>query len=192
MSKKTVEELATWQEERLKNIKANPLVDYAKETKKSGSRRMQKTIADTSLDDDIRLELIGLSQKVKIYFKHEVGDINYCKVMSTAKNRTLISGLNANTQKLFLWIVYALKFRGDIVELDLEKMKTLGFQMSIGTFRNSILELQANSIIRRVGIRPKDEDYWMFFINPQILFKGDGKKFYNDVVKHHPDYLKPI
>jgi DNA-binding Lrp family transcriptional regulator len=89
---------------------------------------------------------------------------------------------------LFLWILYALRYRGDVVELDFKKMKNVGFQMSPGTFRKSIQELEGNRIIKRIGAK-KDDDYWKFFINPQIIFKGDAKGFYSDVIKYHPEYL---
>lgn len=188
MPKKSKEGQEAKSVEYLKQMKRNPLADYQKQIK-ANRRTIEKTIGDTSIGDDIRLELMGLSPEQKIYIWDEIGDMNFGKLMASAKNRNLIMSLSASTLKLFLWIIYALKFRGDVVTLDLAKMEKLGFQMANGTFRNSIKELEDNKIIRRVG--QKKDDYWMFFINPQILFKGDAKRFYNDVLRHHPEYLKP-
>lgn len=173
------------------SAKFNPLADYKLQIK-ANKKPTYKAIKQTSLSNDPRMELMSIGEEYKISYLEDMGNFEHSKILTSAKNRNLILSLGPNSQKLFIWILFALEYRKDTVQLIHDNMTQLGFQMSPNTFRKSIDDLETKGVIKRVSPTAKSEEYWHFFINPQILFKGDAKRFYNDVSTVHPEYKNPV
>lgn len=172
----------------LKNIQQNPLADYKKHTKDDRKSKVQKTLKETSLSGDIRLDFANMSDDEKILVDHEFDNFDYCKLIYSAANRKLIFSLGANSHKLFMCIMFSLEYKSEIVNLSPTKIKKLGCKMSPGTLRKAIIELTDKKIINRIGSNQKAADYQHFFINPQMVFRGSSKRYYKAVLHYHPDY----
>ena len=165
----------------------NPLANYALQTENRVSS-VQKRIRDTSLRGDIRLDFAKISDDEKVFVRHDYGNFNFCKLMYSAQIRNKVLQMAPNTQKLFLWLIYNLGTKSETIELNFDKKQLVPFGMSRNTFSNAIMELERNEIIKRIGVTKRAADYWMFYINPQVMFVGDAKRYYQGVVEHHPDY----
>jgi hypothetical protein len=172
----------------LKSVRRNPLTDYAAQIK-SNRKRRNKTIGQTTLSDDTRLSLVGLREDTELGIYDDYGNFNHAKVMASAANRELLLSLMPTTLSLFIWILFNLRYRSDTVEIKYDHAITTGLSVSENTLTNAIKELEAKHVIKRVGTEKRTEEYWLFFINPQILWKGDAKEFYKDVLKYHEEYL---
>jgi len=187
--KKSPQELDAIDEDTYKKAKRNPLADYILQTK-TRPGKLRKKIRDTSLDGDHRLHFANVGDDEDISINHDYGNFNFCKLIYSAKNRDTVLAMGSNTQKLFLWISYNLEYKTEIIELNYNKPQNAEYGMSLNTFKKSIKELESNNIIRRIGTNEKQDDYWLFHINPQVIFVGDAKRYYEGVVEHHRDYLK--
>ena len=171
----------------LQSIRLNPLADYKKQTERR-VRNFAKKIKDTSLSGDMRNQFLGLDEEDDIHFKDDLSNFEHSKLIVSAANRDIIMSLKPTAHYLLFWILFELNYRNDTILLKLEDMSKKGFKLSKNTFKEAISNLEANNIIRRVDNKPKMENYWLFFINPQIIFKGDALNFYKDVLHYHPDY----
>ena len=175
------------QDSKIISAKLNPLADYKAQVAPNRITKSMK-ISQTSMSNDPRMDLIRKSEGSDFTYRPDMGNFDHSKVLTSIDSRNRIMSLNSNSQKLFLWVVFALSYRSDTVKLDFDKMKELGFKMANATFRNSIDDLISKEIIQRVDPKVKSDDYWQFFINPQVIFKGDAKQFYKDVLLVHPEY----
>lgn len=174
-------------DEKIKNAKRNPLADYKAQISHK-SKAKNKLFGETSLIHDPLEDFRKTPHNKKIYYREDVGNFEHSKLITGVENRNKIMSLQPNSQKLFLWILFALDYRNETVEIKPEKIIKQGFSMALGTFRKSIEELCQKGIIKRVCNQVKTDEYWIFFINPQIIWKGDSKRYYKDVLKVHPDY----
>jgi hypothetical protein len=181
--KKTVEQI-----EYLKSVRFNPLVDYWSQTK-GNIRPIETNIGKTSLRNNIMLPMVGIDDKTDLHIFYDANNYKFSQVVSTAKNRDLLLLLAPGAQSLFIWILFNLKFRSDTITILYDKVIKTGLTISRGTFNKAIKELENIKVIKRVGIK-RTEDYWVFFINCQILWKGNAKLFFQDVLEVHPEYLK--
>jgi hypothetical protein len=170
-------------------VRFNPLANYQRQIEPNILRRRKKVKDTNLLDDNQPGFVVGLSGENEILVKEDMAVFDYSKLITSAKNRNVIFSWNTNTIKLFVWLLFVLDYRSDVISLRPENMAKLGFKMAPATFRNSVNELERSGIIKRVNTSPKHENFWSFFINPQVIFKGDAKKFYNDVIKANPDYM---
>ncbi len=170
------------------SVRRNPLADYAAQIKRNTKRR-NKSLGQTTLSDDMRLSLMGFTEDSPIGIIDDYGNFNHAKIMSSAANRDLLLSMAPTTQSLFIWILFNLRYRCDTVEIDYDKAITTGLSVSKNTLAKAINELEAKEVIRRVSTQKGTDEYWLFFINPQILWKGDAKAFYKDVLKYHADYM---
>jgi hypothetical protein len=166
----------------------NPLADYAAQIKENRTPD-SRAVSETSLSKDIRLPLLGMEEEDDIDFVVDMGNFPHSKVLLSAANRKTIFSLDSKAQNLFLWIVFMLQFRMDTVILEYNRMKKLGYQASRNTFSDAIEALESKHIIQRINNVPKSLQYWHFFINPQMLFKGDAKTFYRHLIQVHPEWL---
>lgn len=169
------------QEDLIRKVKFNPLVDYDYETKPN-YRNIERNIQDTSLMGTPFIE--HFANGGKFISREERDHKNYTKLVTLATNRDLLLTLKPSTLKLFLWIMFKLEYRKDVVRITPEDLKA---HLSRFAFNEAIAELEANAILKRIGEK-RSKDYWDFNINPYYFFKGDAKQFYKDVIKLHPDY----
>ena len=174
-------------DEKILNAQWNPLADYKAQVSHKSKVR-NKRFGETSLIHDILEDFRKTPPNKKIYFRDDVGNFEHSKLITGIDNRNTIMSLQPNSQKLFLWILFELDYRMETVEIHPDKIEKLGFIMALGTFRNSIKDLCQKNIIRRVSNKVKTKDYWTFYINPQIMWKGDSKRYYKDVLSVYPHY----
>lgn len=164
----------------------NPLADYKKQVK-NNRKPVKSRYGDTSLSEDARNELWKMDDDTRVDFWLEMGNFPYFKIMLSASNRDLIFSLKPSSLSLFIFIAFNLDFRADEIKIDFKQCKKQKLNISKGSFIKSIEELESKKVIERIGTK-RTPDYWKFFINPQIFFLGDAKKFYKDVLQEHPDY----
>lgn len=169
---------------KIEAAKFNPLADYAKQIKTS-SYKNSKKIRDTSLSEHVVFPLMGLNNDTDISFREEKGNFPFCKLINNAANFHLISSLTPTSGFILLLILMRLEFLSDQVQIPFDKFSKL---LSVNTFNKSIAELESKGIILRIGIK-RNFDYWHFFINPQIIYRGDAKKFYKQVIDLNPHFL---
>jgi len=166
----------------------NPLANYELQITPNIKHR-EKRIGDTSLREDTRLNYVGYENESKFYVNEDMGAFDYSKLISSAANRKLILSLKPSAQSLFLWILYELDYKSDTIEVSLARVNKTKFKIVAASLRDAIEELEHHCIIKRIGNK-RTSDYWRFFINPQVIFKGDAKQFYKDVIFYHPEYMK--
>lgn len=175
----------------IQGVRFNPLANYELQVEPNKYRKSKK-VSETSLADELRLSFIGMNEDSDISFSDDYGNFKYSKVVDSAANRNSILSMQSSTQSLFIWILFKLDYRSDTVEIRLEEVNATGLSMAPGTFNNSLKELEEKGIIKRIGIQKRLDDYWLFHINPQIIWKGDAKQFYKDVLKYHPEYKPKV
>ncbi len=179
--------LSNKQIEKVESAKKNPLANYGLQIT-DNFRSIRKKIGDTSLAWNGKLELAGITNDEIFSINENLASFDYSKVITTAHNRDTILSLNPGAQSLFIWILFELDYLSDTVEIEFVSAKRRGLSLAPGTFREAIAELETKKLIKRVG-KKRTKDYWLFFINPQVIFKGDAKGFYKAVLEAHPDYL---
>lgn len=171
------------------NAKLNPLVDYKAQIAVN-KKRKGKTIGETSFNDDPRNELYKVPSDKMIYYRDDMGNFEHAKVIvEPVTNRNTIMSLELSSLKLLFWILFQLEYRCETVNINPIEAKRKGLKMALGSIRNSVEELCRKRILKRVNETPKSIDFWNFFINPQIIWKGDAKKFYKDILNVHPEFL---
>ena len=173
--------------EYIQNVRFNPLANYALQVESKPYKRKKK-VSETSLADDVRFDLMNLDEDSNIRITDDYGNFKHSQVISGAANRNLILSMTPTAQSLFIWIHFKLDYRSDTVEIKLEEVNDTGLDISGNTFGNALDELEERNIIKRIGEKRTDE-YWLFHINPQIMWKGNAKRFYKDVLEAHPDYM---
>ncbi len=173
--------------EKLKAVRFNPLVDYGAQIH-DNFKPASKKLGDTSLASDLRVESLKVfSTETRIRYKENMGNFEHSKVVGGASNSNDILSMKHSSQSLFIWILFNLEYRNDTIRIEGELLAKTGLPLATGTLKEAIVELENANIIRRVGAK-RTLDYWLFFINPQIIWKGDAKRFYKDVLKYHPEY----
>lgn len=170
-------------------VEFNPLADYKAQMI---GRKLNETtkVSNTSLSEEIVLDL-DVNKRIKegdVTFRKTITGFEHSKVISSAENRDILMSLRPTSQRLFIFILFLLEFRDDTITLDYQNMNSLGLKMTNTTFRQAVTDLEAKDIIKRKPVKPREPKYWDFFINPQILFKGDALNFYKDLDKVHPEY----
>lgn len=172
--------------EYIASVRFNPLADYKLQIKPN--KIIEKApLADTTLGGSVLLDLAQMTDDDKIGIKEDKGNFPYAKIVTYPLHRDLLLGLMPTTQSLFLWLLFQIEYRSEIVEISLKKVNK-SLKISANTLNQAIAEMETINIIKRVGKKRK-EDYWHFFINPQFIWKGDAKKYYKDVTRMHPEYL---
>jgi hypothetical protein len=174
-------------DKKIVSVQYNPLADYKAQIKQN-YKECKKKVGETSLSSSIHAHMGQIPDDMEISYLEDMGSFDYSKVVTTAAFRNTILKTSPCTQSLFLWIIFRLKYRSDTIEIDPDKVKALGLSLSKNSLVKAISELESINLIKRQG--NKRLNYWIFNINPQCIFKGDAKKFYNEVVKAHPEYLK--
>jgi len=170
--------------EYIQNVPFNPLADYSLQTKGKPLKTI-KRLGETTLVDDFRLGLTPLTEDTLIGMYDDTGNLNHMKVMDAAANRDLLLSLDPTTLSLFIWILFKIAYRDETVEIRYELVNAKGLKER--TFDKAIKQLEANNIIKRIGTKGSGE-YWLFHINPQVMWKGNALKYYKEVVKLHPEY----
>lgn len=168
--------------EQIKKVKHNPLVDYSFETRPN-IKAMKRHIEDTSLINVLFIEQQTDNGNFTSYEDRD--HKNYTKLVTLAQHRNLILGFKPSTLKLFIWILFKIDYRNDVVNINPESVVSI---LSRAAFKEAIQELEDNNIIKRIG-QKRQKDYWDFHFNPIYFFKGDAKQFYKDVIEVHPDYV---
>lgn len=167
----------------------NPLANYKLQIQHK-KMLVEKKIKDTSFKDDFRESKWGVNGETRIDFYQEMGNFPHSKLIDNASNRDLIFSLKSTSLQIFVFMLFNLYFRTDEAEINFTKCIKQKLNISKSSFLSAIEELERKGIIRRIGIK-RTKDYWKFFINPQLMFKGDAKKYYQDVLEMYPHYHQP-
>jgi hypothetical protein len=177
-------ELDISEREKLEKVLFNPLVDYKLQITPNIKKIVMK-ISDTSLGEAAIMPLIRNSEHDKFISYEDRDTLNYSKLVANAKNRDIILKLRPTAHKLFLWILYSLQYRTDVITIKPDMVKRF---ISEKGLREAILQLEGEKIIKRIG-KKKELDFMDFHINPQFFFRGDAKGFYVDLLQVHPEYI---
>ena len=88
------------------------------------------------------------------------------KIYVKATNRKAIAELSPKATKLFLWILYIVKFGNDKIKIDLKIYMKECAVLSDKTIRNAITELINKNIIAKTKTKG------LYYINPSYFFCG--------------------
>jgi len=99
------------------------------------------------------------------------------KVYTSVANRKIIALLSANSLRLFMWIIYEVKYGRDLIWINKKRYMEEAQISSRTTYARSVAELTRYELIK---LSNEKEVYW---INPRYFFKGSRLKKYSNKIK---------
>jgi len=115
------------------------------------------------------------SGHVKTFSEHDEG--NHLKLFLVASNKESIFKLPNRAMALYLWILYTINHKTDIITIDPMKCCS-DINMSENTLRSAIKDLEKAKIIHRIGVTQGAVNYYDFYVNSLFMFRGKRFDYY--------------
>lgn len=117
-------------------------------------------------------EITEDGESIKLYDTISLEKTKFAKMYCSAERRIIIMNCSPRAKELILWVMFEINSNEDYIWINKERYMKEASIVSVNTYKDALLELIRYGVLALSGI---PSVYW---INPDIFFKGDRVKKY--------------